>query len=298
MVLTDLKSKVTEKMDSLIAGFPLRTIYLAESGPQILQIPYANMFPFFRVIFVLSGRRYHRFIQDGRITEIPLEKLEVLFVPPQCGLVISYMEDAEVLQINLSHKLCTLKYVNYTPQAPDSRKLRYDIFCKNPLRIPLCSNFTGNDICRLIETNAVTNYPERYFRNMMECLVYDVLELLSNFQMAKPSKAQYTWANICEYIDEYYQTDINRGNIAECFNLHPNHLSRLFKQFSHYTLNEYISHRRIEHARQCLCHDKVTNIAEIAYNSGFLSVQQFNRKFQQTVGISPGKFRIKTLKSK
>lgn len=52
----------------------------------------------------------------------------------------------------------------------------------------------------------------------------------------------------------------------------------LFKEYTHMTFNDYLSNERIQRATRLLCEEALP-ITEIAYQSGFQSISNFNRSF-------------------
>lgn len=78
--------------------------------------------------------------------------------------------------------------------------------------------------------------------------------------------------------------------VARSVNMHPSYFSEMFHQRLGVTFTEFVSHVRVEKARQLLCFTGL-QIAEVAFQSGFGSISQFNRTFRRITGISPRKFR-------
>ena len=59
-----------------------------------------------------------------------------------------------------------------------------------------------------------------------------------------------------------------------------------------YDISDYITHLRLEHAKQLL-QDTDIPVTEIAMQSGYQNVSYFIRSFKKTYGVSPLKYRKK-----
>lgn len=86
--------------------------------------------------------------------------------------------------------------------------------------------------------------------------------------------------------------ELNVSTIADRFDLHPNYLSRLFKQQVGIGLLDYINMVRIEEAKKLL-KSEYGNLETIARKVGYTNVKTFTRVFTKTEGITPGKYREK-----
>ncbi len=68
------------------------------------------------------------------------------------------------------------------------------------------------------------------------------------------------------------------------------YISRYFKEHFILPFRKYITHLRLEHAKQLL-QDTDTPVTEIAMQSGYQNVSYFIRSFKKTYGVSPLKYR-------
>ncbi|MCE9554606.1 MAG: helix-turn-helix domain-containing protein [Planctomycetes bacterium] len=84
--------------------------------------------------------------------------------------------------------------------------------------------------------------------------------------------------------------NLNLSSVARECGVSPSHLSRIFHHATGLTFREYMARFRIEHARNLL-HGTNRRITEIALDSGFQSLSQFNRVFRQVYGKSPRQLR-------
>jgi AraC-like DNA-binding protein len=94
------------------------------------------------------------------------------------------------------------------------------------------------------------------------------------------------------YIERNYDQDITVSQAAEHHGYSVPHFSRFFKEATGQAFNEYVNHYRIRVACQLL-RDVEQPITDIAYRSGFNSIETFNRVFKKTTGWTPSAYRSK-----
>lgn len=92
------------------------------------------------------------------------------------------------------------------------------------------------------------------------------------------------------YIQQNFMEKISLKEFSEQFHLSEKYISRYFKEHFHITLSQYITHLRLEHAKQLL-QDTDIPVTEIAMQSGYQNVSYFIRSFKKTYGVSPLKYR-------
>jgi AraC family transcriptional regulator len=78
--------------------------------------------------------------------------------------------------------------------------------------------------------------------------------------------------------------------IADEIGIHPVHLARVFRQFHHCTMSEYVRHLRIDYARRRMIASN-DPLVEIALAAGFADQTHFSRSFKRVTGMTPTEFR-------
>nr|WP_288702869.1 AraC family transcriptional regulator [uncultured Dorea sp.] len=94
------------------------------------------------------------------------------------------------------------------------------------------------------------------------------------------------------YTQQNFMEKISLKEFGEQFHLSEKYISRYFKEHFHITFSQYITHLRLEHAKQLL-QDTDTPVTEVAMQSGYQNVSYFIRSFKKTYGVSPLKYRKK-----
>ena len=92
------------------------------------------------------------------------------------------------------------------------------------------------------------------------------------------------------YIQQNFTGKISLKEFGEQFHLSEKYISRYFKEHFHITLSQYITHLRLEHAKQLL-QDTDIPVTDVAMQSGYQNVSYFIRSFQKAYAVSPLKYR-------
>ena len=79
-------------------------------------------------------------------------------------------------------------------------------------------------------------------------------------------------------------------DVAEQVHVSTNYFSKFFKKTTGIGFSEFLGRVRVENAKDLLA-DPVLHITEVASQTGFGSLSQFNRVFQRFAGCSPKAYR-------
>ena len=94
-----------------------------------------------------------------------------------------------------------------------------------------------------------------------------------------------------EFITKNFADDISLVDIASYCNVSPFHFSRIFKTFTSSSPHQFLLGTRLKHA-ELLLKNTALPVADVAYSSGFKSIQYFTNAFKQKYFCPPGKFSI------
>ncbi len=97
-------------------------------------------------------------------------------------------------------------------------------------------------------------------------------------------------ADIQQYIEANYNTDLTLQHIASTFYLSREYVSRRFKQKTGVNLSEYLEQLRIENAKLYLT-DHDIKISQIASMVGYQDDKYFSRVFKKLTGCTPKEYR-------
>lgn len=106
--------------------------------------------------------------------------------------------------------------------------------------------------------------------------------------LAKPEDQVVSRAK--KYIKERFQEKITLDEASQAVNASTRHFCKVFKQATGMTFTDYLARTRVEKAKQLLQNPHL-RVSEIAFETGFESISQFNRSFKRITGKSPTQYR-------
>lgn len=96
--------------------------------------------------------------------------------------------------------------------------------------------------------------------------------------------------NVRHFLDVHFREELHFDRIAEEFSISKYHLSREFRKYIGMTMQEYVIHLRLAHAKELLLYSKLS-VSEIAYESGMNYPSYFIRIFKDREGCTPEQYR-------
>lgn len=93
-----------------------------------------------------------------------------------------------------------------------------------------------------------------------------------------------------EYITQHFSDDISLMQIADHCYVSPFHFSRLFKTFTTVSPHQYLLTTRLKNA-ELLLRNTPEPVADIAFSSGFNSIEHFSAAFKQKYKCPPAAYR-------
>ena len=115
-------------------------------------------------------------------------------------------------------------------------------------------------------------------------------ELFPNIRLSKQKEHVKKFNDLLDYINVHYTEELSLENMANHIGFSKFHFSRLFKQYTNLTFNEYLNYRRLKAAEELLA-DRSVPITEVSMRSGFSSISSFNRLFKEAKHCSPREYR-------
>jgi AraC-like DNA-binding protein len=94
-----------------------------------------------------------------------------------------------------------------------------------------------------------------------------------------------------EFITQNFAEDISLMDVASYCHVSPFHFSRIFKTFTSSSPHQFLLTIRLKHA-ELLLRNTALPVADVAYSSGFKSIQYFTTAFKQKYLCPPGKFSV------
>ncbi|PHR71569.1 MAG: AraC family transcriptional regulator [Lutibacter sp.] len=97
--------------------------------------------------------------------------------------------------------------------------------------------------------------------------------------------------NVFEYTMNNFSREISLNTISGVANMTKNAFCKYFKKRTNKTYIQFLNELRIENASKLIVDKRDSSINEIAYQSGFRNISNFNRRFKMIKDMSPNNFR-------
>lgn len=212
----------------------------------------------------------------------------------------SYKAEAELLHyISIGDEKRALQMISMNPLNIIER------FPEAPLRNLKNLSITMNTLFRkAIQTNSVDPF---FIHTVSDKYAIRIEEAQSTTQLYNliPKMIKSYCGLVNEYSNSGYSALVSRtinhirlnfdrsitlSNIAQELYVHPNYLSKKFKDETGFTLTEYINQVRVKEAIFMLTHGDLS-IADIAYSVGYNDKKYFSKTFKKIIGKSPSEYR-------
>lgn len=106
-------------------------------------------------------------------------------------------------------------------------------------------------------------------------------------------KSKSVISKVKEFIDNNYDKDITRDDIANYVFLNPDYLTRIFKKSTGLSICEYLTELRIKNSKKLLVSSDLS-ITEIATKIGYNNINYFSKIFKKSTDITPIEYRKKS----
>jgi AraC family transcriptional regulator len=126
---------------------------------------------------------------------------------------------------------------------------------------------------------------------ILESISTELLIAASRKEMPTSERKPPSWLkSIKECLRETFSEPPDLKELGEAVNIHPTHIARVFRQFEHCTVGDYIREVRINYARHRMLESN-DSLVEIALAAGFADQTHFTRSFKRVTGMTPKEFR-------
>jgi AraC family transcriptional regulator len=121
---------------------------------------------------------------------------------------------------------------------------------------------------------------------LVMAMLADITRIRLNNERHRPA-----WlSRATDLIHARFSESLTIAEIALEVDIHPFHLSKVFRQFNQQSVGEFVNRLRIQFACDELGKSE-KSLADIALASGFADQSHFTRVFKERTGMTPGAFR-------
>ncbi len=244
--------------------------------------------PATRLLLCTHARACYRLATPTGAEELVLNEGEAVLIAPDAGVANVSREPYESVGFIFYPDSVRVYGILHEPTGtarfPDPlRLLRHNYV--HP--VPLDEDGRRLLACAL---GATAFGPESAYRHhLVAALLLQVEALLARPTAGVTRKAARTFRSLVRHVEVHLGEALTRERLATALRLHPNHVSRLFREFSGQTFLAFLRAIRLDRA-EALLHQGTHTVAEIASACGFGSSSSLIRAFQQRHGVSPGRW--------
>lgn len=150
------------------------------------------------------------------------------------------------------------------------------------------SRYLENKFLRLIkeENEQLPFYKLNMVNIISEILIFALRKSQNSDSLNTPTPIQQAVI----YINEHFQEQLSLNKMADALCFSPNYLGMLFKKHMNCSFNEYLNRLRLKYACNMLSSSNMS-IREIAFSSGYSSVEYFTSTFKKTMLMTPNEYR-------
>lgn len=263
---------ITQILTNLINGTtPLRQVHFANSATSAPELALQVDFPLLEIAIEGSMKD-----QAGCV----LQQGDVLYVPAGGWNNTQWQAPATTLSILFGKQQLGFSLLHWN--GIDVRNLTKQHVARRGPRI-------GSLLLQTLHEMQMQPHEQQTARLIIASLLSHCVDLLGS-QIQTASRSQALFEAIRVYIDEHYATPLTRESVAQAFYISPNYLSHLFQKTGAVGFNEYLTHTRLEHARQLLKGYDL-KVKEVAHACGFVDSNYFCRLFRKNTERSPSEYR-------
>ncbi|XMO88477.1 AraC family transcriptional regulator [Algibacter sp. AS12] len=147
--------------------------------------------------------------------------------------------------------------------------------------------FIFNQSLKLVKRNSSG------FRKILAGIVIQLVAHVISFEKEElGSREEQLCKKVIDFIRENLNTEVDFKKLASEHHLSYNRFRTVFKNNTGVSLQQYLIHERLEHAKRLMVNTELS-LKEISAKTGFNSLFYFSKVFKNKMGYSPGQIRRK-----
>ncbi|WP_230398102.1 response regulator transcription factor [Novisyntrophococcus fermenticellae] len=155
----------------------------------------------------------------------------------------------------------------------------------------------NNDIHEAVNIEKLTNYRIYIdFTSAMDYLGSVAKIYFKKRSSIKSDTKRFLVSRINAYIGENIDTDLSLVSIGNMAGLNPAYATRVYKEITGKSINQYIAEQRVDVAKRMLKNTSI-KIQDIAVATGMNTASHFTRFFKKHTGYAPQEYRNKVFES-
>lgn len=154
--------------------------------------------------------------------------------------------------------------------------------------------FRCNDTVEKFCINCMTNVDSPSVLLLKACLYAVCDEYLKAVTLVDVDASKTdTIVTTINFVENNFKKNIALADVSKLLGYEYHYASRIFRELFNMPFNDFVNLYRLENAIELLENDS-QKLLNIAYESGFQSLRNFNNCFKKKFGITPSEYRKKT----
>jgi AraC-like DNA-binding protein/mannose-6-phosphate isomerase-like protein (cupin superfamily) len=255
-------------------------------------VKYPHRHDFFEVLYLLKGSGYH--VIDGNKYDI--KPPCVFFMSPGQAHKIEFSQDiegfififtAEFYLINQSNQNRLIEFPFFFTIKQDNPPLILSeksdvIFLERLFRKGISEMQKGN------------RYSLELARSLLDLILTTSASLYKSEENILKGQGHIVIKKFFQLVEENYLNNLTVSQYADLMALTPNHLTQTVSQLTGKTSSQIIKSKQILEIKRLLVHTNLT-VTEISQRLNFPDQSYFAKFFKREVGLSPLKYRVRSL---
>ncbi len=177
-------------------------------------------------------------------------------------------------------------------------RFREDLLAPEVIRLlsekNVCCRFSESEI-EYIRTRVARirdqNTESALYKHILSALLSElILMILERSTAAQDTPLPSLVRNTAAYIRQHYLEPLSLASVSRILSVTPKYLGALFKKHMHISFHEFLNNTRLRHACHLLSSTD-DSVKEIAFSSGYSSVEYFLDVFKSRMGRTPTAYR-------
>ena len=231
------------------------------------------------------GRSHHGLLYTYKGTEIYHFRDRTLEAVPNS---ILYIPRGEKYAIELAGETSEVIVFDFEPMHTEEIR-------------PFCLQFGTNITLRpyFVEAELAWHRKEPDYSAFCKTEFYRVISSMIRHKVSYSSSATYNRLNkaILHLHEHYLERSFKIEELSGLVNMSPRYFEMLFQNEFKMTPKEYVTHLKLELAKELLLNEKST-VTGIAEQLGYNDVYHFSKMFKAKTGVNPSDYRRKNTKAK
>ena len=275
-----------KNINILSTGTPI--IFSHKSTLSLPQNFALHIHPYYEIYICISGdvnyivRNYQYHLNPGDIIVIPPHELHSVILDSPCEYDRFYFQFS-------SDALCSLQF-DLSHEFEHNFSSGHNLLRLSPeKKKSILSQLFKLDKTSKIETSTAKLTSFATFLDVLSTIIHEKKKAYDDAEYLIHSNISPLVADALNYLEENFRNIVNMSEISDSLNVTYPYLSSLFKKALGISLQQYLQHLRIAHAKQLL--EKNLSITDVCFKSGFNDCSYFIKKFRQSVGITPHQYK-------